>query len=243
MYSREIDEFTHTFGVSGKLAKNTLLMFDYETESLWSAISGKSVEGAMEGKRLSEIVSAQKITWKEWQKLHPDTKVLSYHGKETTGYDNYMDYHSSWVKTGIFPVENRDNRLKPKTTVIALDIDGKQKVYPLDLFKKTKIILDNFQGLPLLFYHDNSTNNTIVYNRKLSDVTIEFNELKVSKFQRNGNDIVGDKTTSGKWDLKTGKAIEGSLKGKFLKKVDFKKVYWFIWADYYQESEIYKQSL
>lgn len=240
VYSRVIEDNVYTFGVSGKLVKNTLIMFDYETESLWTAISGESIRGDMEGERLKEVISAQKITWGEWQRLHPDTKVLTYRRRQTAGYDNYRDYHKSGLKTGILPVENRDDRLKVKSTVIGLDINGKQKAYPLDLFKKTKIVSNDFQGLSLLLYHDNSTNNTVVYNRKLGENVFEFNMAKSPFFDRNATDIAVDNLTGTKWDLKTGKAIEGNLGGQVLERVHFRNVYWFIWADYYPDSEIYK---
>lgn len=214
-------------------------MFDYETKSLWTAISGESLEGIMEGKRLEEVASSQKITWGEWHRLHPDTKILSYHSKETAGYDNYRDYHNSWLKTGIFPPENRDPRLKPKTTVIGLDINGRQKAYPLDLFKNTMIISDDFQGMPLLLYHDSLTNDTIVYSRRIEDVILEFGGLKPSAFQQDKDTATTDNSTKTIWDLKTGKAINGPLKGKVMERVNFKKAYWFIWSDFFWDSEVY----
>ena len=217
-------------------------MFDYETKSLWPVISGESIVGVMKGKRLAEVVSSQKITWKEWNNLHPDTKVLSYDGRQTAGYDNYKDYHSSRAKTGIYTVKQKDNRLKPKTTVIGLEINGKRKVYPVELFKKKGIMSDVFEDLPLLFCHDKTTNNTIVYNRKIEDKILEFKEVKISPFERNNvyAHIAVDTPTGSKWDLNTGKAVDGIFKGKSLEKVDFKKVYWFVWADYYPDSKIYK---
>lgn len=240
VYTREIDDKVFTFGVSGKLLKNTLVMFDYETGSLWTAISGESLEGDMAGGRLKELTSAQKLTWGEWLRLHPDTKALSYHGRETAGYDNYRDYHNSWLKTGILPVENKDSRLKVKSIVIGLDINGKRKAYPLGIFKDTNIVTDDFQGLPLLLYHDKASNYTVVYNRKIDNTALEFSRLDASKFRRDANDVVIDAISGSKWDLKAGNAMEGSLKGKAMTKVKFRNVYWFIWADYYPDSEIYR---
>ncbi len=215
------------------MLKNTLLMFDYETESLWPVISGEAITGIMKGERLKEVVSSQKISWQEWFNAHPNSKALSYYGQESPGFDNYMDYHTSWIKTGIFPVENRDPRLKPKTTIIGLNIDGQQKAYPLDLFKSRTIITDRFGGLPLLIYHDNSTNNTIVYKARAGKHASNFN-------MSNERDIVVDSVTGSKWNLKTGDAIEGKLKGKRLEMVDFKNAYWFIWAEYYPDTAVYK---
>jgi len=240
VYSREIENSVYTFGVSGKLVKNALIMFDYETESLWTSISGESIKGDLHGKRLKSVISSQKITWGEWKELHPNTKILSYRGNQTAGYDNYRGYHKSMLKTGIHTVENKDDRLKDKSTVIGLVVNGDCKVYPISLFKKNKIVSDEFRDIPLLLYHDNSTNNTIVYNRKLGNNIFEFRMSKPSFFDRNKTDIVIDNITGTKWDLKTGKAIEGSLSSQALKKVDFKKVYWFIWADYFPESDIYE---
>lgn len=239
MYSREVDEFNYTFGVSGKLLRNTLLMFDYETESLWPVITGESITGVMKGKKLKEIVSSQKIAWKEWKLLYPDTKVLSLHKKETPGYDNYMDYHTSLVKTGIFPVENRDHRLDPKTTVISININGKQKVYPLDIFRKRKYISDKFQDSHLLIYHDSRTNNTVVYNRSIENTILDFNNHSLNN--KKDKSVFKDSLTETEWDLDKGVAIKGKLKGTELKKIDFKNIYWFIWAEYFPLSEIYKE--
>ncbi len=216
-------------------------MFDYETESLWNAISGEAVKGELKGEKLQEIASIQKILWKEWKVMHPDTKVLTYKGKESAGYDNYREYHKSKTKTGIIRVASKDKRLKPKETVIALEIEGNQKVYPLNIFKNRKIVSDSFQKRDLLFYHDHLTNNTIVYIRKIGETILEFPDLNNPLLQQISDDIITDKTTGTKWDMKSGMAIDGALKGKELEMIEFKNVYWFVWADHYPDTEIYKQ--
>ena len=43
--------------MSGKLIMNSLVMFDRETESLWSQFLGEAVEGPLSGVRL-EFVSS-----------------------------------------------------------------------------------------------------------------------------------------------------------------------------------------
>ena len=52
MYGREIDGLTYTFGVSGKLWRGALLMYDHQTRSLWSHITGQAVKGASQRKQL-----------------------------------------------------------------------------------------------------------------------------------------------------------------------------------------------
>ena len=77
MYSRELDGKTYTFGVSGKLWRDALVMYDHQTRTLWSHITGEAIEGALKGKRLTVLSSMPRIAWKEWKQHYPETKVLS----------------------------------------------------------------------------------------------------------------------------------------------------------------------
>ena len=52
MYARTIDGEVLTFGVDGKLIFNSLVMYDRETESLWSQFLGESVDGPKLGTKL-----------------------------------------------------------------------------------------------------------------------------------------------------------------------------------------------
>jgi hypothetical protein len=75
VYSREINGEIYTFGVSGKLIRNVLVMFDRETDTLWSQLLGEAVRGELIGTKL-EFVPSWMMTWEEWKALHPDTVAL-----------------------------------------------------------------------------------------------------------------------------------------------------------------------
>ena len=75
MYDREIEGQEYTFGVSGKLIMNVLVMYDRQTDSLWSQLLGEAVEGPLAGTKLTFIESLQ-TTWAEWKALHPNTLAL-----------------------------------------------------------------------------------------------------------------------------------------------------------------------
>ena len=62
MYDREIDGQEVSFGVSGKLIMNVLVMYDRETDSLWSQLLGQAVAGPMKGTKL-EFIEALQTTW------------------------------------------------------------------------------------------------------------------------------------------------------------------------------------
>jgi hypothetical protein len=230
VYNREIDGKEHTFGVSGKLLKNTLVMFDYETESLWPIAYGESVDGALTGRKLKNIPGCQKVPWGAWKKSHPDTLVLSYHGSRTIGYDVYGEYHKN-EKTGIYPARNIDARLGIKTNIIGIEVNDKHKAYPFYLFNKTAIITDEFEGMNLLVYRNNDTGTIKVYDRQVGGVVIDF--------EKNVDDTI-DSVTNTTWDLENGVGIKGSRKGKTLRPVSFLAVYWFVWADYYPGTEVFE---
>ncbi|MCR4320992.1 MAG: DUF3179 domain-containing protein [Candidatus Brocadiaceae bacterium] len=231
VYDRKIDGKEYTFGVSGKLLKNTLVMFDYETESLWPIVYGKAINGELSGKKLHRVLNYQKVPWGIWRKLHPDTVVLSYRGLRTVGSDVYKNYHES-NKTGIYPVENRDERLRAKENVIGIEVNDKHKAYPLSLFDNKKTVTDTFQGLNILIYKNKETSSTMVYDRMVNGNIIDFEDNPSQEF-------VTDNITRTTWDLENGIGIKGPMKGLLLQRVNFITVYWFVWADYYPKTDIY----
>lgn len=229
VYNREIDDKEYTFGVSGKLLKNTLVMFDYETESFWPIVYGEAVDGELAGRKLNSIPGCQKVPWGAWKKLHPDTQVLSYHGSRTIGYDVYGDYHKN-EDTGIFPATNVDTRLGIKTNIIGIEVNGKHKAYPFYLFNKTTIITDEFESMNLLVYRNKDTGTIHVYDRQIGEMVIDF--------EKNKSDTT-DSVTNTTWDLENGIGIKGNMTGKTLRPVNFLTVYWFVWADYFHNTEVY----
>lgn len=65
-----------SFGVSGRLYHSNLLLYDRETDSLWSQITAEAVAGRLTGAKL-EAVPSTIITWREWKEQHPHTLVLA----------------------------------------------------------------------------------------------------------------------------------------------------------------------
>jgi len=119
-----------TFGVSGLLYNSDMLLYDRETESLWTQMMAQAVSGPLRGQRLKQLVM-EHTRWEDWHGRHPDTQVLS----ERTGYTRdyrvspYPGYAQS--KSIYFPVSSRDRRYHPKEQVIGLTVNGSHKAYPL----------------------------------------------------------------------------------------------------------------
>ncbi len=47
MYARKVGEQTLTLGVSGNLWKDVLVLYDRETDSLWTQLSGDAIDGPL----------------------------------------------------------------------------------------------------------------------------------------------------------------------------------------------------
>jgi len=120
---------TRTFGISGLLFNSDVLLYDRETESLWSQLMMQAVSGPRRGERL-EALPLTHTTWATWRAEHPDTRVLS----TDTGYrrdyerDPYAGYASE--KGTYFPVNATSRRYHPKERVLGISIGGKAKAYP-----------------------------------------------------------------------------------------------------------------
>lgn len=117
------------FGVSGLLYNSDVLLYDRQTESLWSQIMAEAVTGPMQGTRLEFLPTAH-TTWAEWRERHPHSEVLSPDTgfRRDYGRDPYADYVDS--EDLMFPVRFRDERFHPKEQVIGVSVDGSHKAYP-----------------------------------------------------------------------------------------------------------------
>jgi uncharacterized protein YuzE len=131
VYSRDIGGKVLTFGVSGRLYKSNVLLYDHRTDSLWSQLLEKAIAGPMVDTAL-EAVPSSRTTWGAWRRRHPDTRVLS----TDTGYDrNYQkDPYKGYARVGTiwFPVGNVRTDLSAKKRVMGIEIGGSAKAYPLE---------------------------------------------------------------------------------------------------------------
>lgn len=149
VYSGEIEDKIFTFGVSGRLFKSNVLIYDHQTESLWSQLKETAIAGPMAGKKLKKI-PAKRLAWKRWLDMYPMTKVLSTETGFSRDYnvDPYEDYHR--VFGIMFPVGDVRKDLSAKEMVLGIELNGVTKAYPLSLLKgKTDILKDTVGENPV----------------------------------------------------------------------------------------------
>jgi hypothetical protein len=125
------------FGVSGLLYQSDVLLYDRQTESLWSQIKQEAVTGKLVGTRLQLLPSTQ-TTWGAWKKKHPNTFVLSTKTGYSRNYDRdpYEDYYAR--RDVMFSVGPLNSRYHPKEQVIGLELEGLAKAYPFSELAQAK---------------------------------------------------------------------------------------------------------
>ncbi len=245
MYAREIEEETLTFGVSGKLIMNALVMYDHQTRSLWSQFLGQSVRGEYTGTKL-EFVPALLTDWATWAELHPDTMALDVVGKELVikaprgelgSFDPYTDYYASG-SAGVLGETVRDDRLSTKEFVIGLEGDGEATAYPYRLLNDTPVINDTFQGAPIVVVLDTESGTGTVFDRRVDGQTLTFD---AAEDPGGGPLALVDQETGSRWEALTGEAVEGPLEGAALEPFRSLLTYWFAWKDYYPQTAVHGQ--
>jgi hypothetical protein len=222
--------------VSGKLHANSLIMYDHQTDSLWSHLVGAAVTGPMKGEKLKPLQSMF-TKWDTWKKLHPGTKVLSSGraGLLSSLRDPYESYYRS-ADTGIIPTRISDKKIYPKEYVLGLVINEKAKAYPFSVLSHQRVVNDSFQGVPLLVVFDAESTTGVIFNRNLDGKTLSFKQI-----QKSGTKAVllTDDATGSVWDGLTGTASQGPLKDKKLEAIPMTPSFWFGWVDHYPNSELF----
>jgi hypothetical protein len=222
----------YTFGSSGLLYRSNKLMYDHQTNSLWSNLSGEPVLGPLvgRGKRL-RILPLSVTSWGEWRERHPETRVLSL----ATGYRRdyrpgaaYGKYFAS--PDPMFPVWKRapeGEGLAPKAWLWAVQLeDGRRKAYPLDELLRRPILHDEVRGTPVLLLTDPESESVRVY------------ETGGRRFRPDGAGGLVDEATGQAFEV--GEEALRAEDGTRLGRLGGHRAYWFGWYAFFPGTELYR---
>lgn len=147
------------------LYRSNVLMYDRETESLWSQIKGEAVAGALTGTEL-QVLPSTLTTWKKWHKQYPQTEVLSLSTGHRRNYesDPYLNYYKQ--QSGFMSFFKLGPGEKEKELVVGIEVEGKTKAYPLDLIRRNQTIVDKLSGPTITLVFDPINDHLIVRDDK-----------------------------------------------------------------------------
>ncbi len=232
-WDRMVNNSKTTFGVSGLLYNSNIIPYDRESDSNWSQLLLKSVQGQLAGTP-AKTYNLLETTWKTWKELYPSTKVLS----TNTGHNrNYGRYPYGNYKTDtrlIFPVNKSDDRLHRKERVLAVIVENNARVYRFESFGEgISIVADEFEDNQFVVAGSNELNLMVAFNRELGNGTIlsfepVVNELPVILVDHEGT----------RWDV-FGRGVDGPRAGQQLEQATQIMGYWFSFAAFYRNVSIH----
>ncbi len=168
MYDPQISGMRLTFGVTGKLYKSGLVMYDRETQSLWSQLLQQAITGPLTGSTL-KMLPAEHTTWEYWRAQHPQCLVLSPETgfKRDYGLNPYQEYWEQGRPTfrgvGGNTATKTKSKLRPMERVLGVEVSGVQKAYPFSILKKKPAqFADQLGSKPLLVHFDKKSETAYV---------------------------------------------------------------------------------
>jgi len=223
-----------SFGVSGLLYNANLILYDRETQSLWSQMLEQAISGP-ELQRVPEKIQLVETIWATWLAMYPETFLLMIEETESSFPYEINPYGTHSTDTGIpFNANNSDDdRLHPKERVLGINVGESSKVYPISRFKHSlSVINDKVGNMDVVAAGSSGDNFAVIFNRQLEDcTTLEFagveNKLPIVMIDNEGTE----------WDV-FGRAQSGPRVGTQLQKTNSFIAYWFAWTAFFEGAEI-----
>ncbi|MCO5182439.1 MAG: DUF3179 domain-containing protein [Anaerolineae bacterium] len=245
VFDRRVNGDTVEFGTSGLLRNSDLVMYDRTTETLWQQFTGEAIVGDLTGMQLTFLPS-QIVSFADFRNAFPDGVVLSrdtgfnrnYGENPYVGYDDITQ--SPFLYDGI-----PDDRLRPMERVVTVDLGDSNVAYPLSILFEQGVINDTRGGRDLVVFHVGGT-ASVLDARSIADsddvgATGVFDpnlDGRKLTFRKDGEQIF-DNETGSEWNV-LGQAIAGELAGTRLDPIIHADHFWFSWAAFKPETEIYQ---
>jgi hypothetical protein len=234
-WDRALNAGLTTFGVSGLLYNTNMIAYDRRTDSNWSQMLLKCVNGDQIGTRINTYPIIE-TSWRTWKEMFPQTQLLSLdtgfdQNYAWTPYTNYSTNHEDLY----FPVEIEDNRLPLKERVLGVIVGDRAKAYRFNSFPEqgVGVVNDGLFGKNIVVVGSNEKNFMAAFNSKLEDGT-----LLGFKAVNDALPTVMMDQEGTMWDI-FGKAVSGPRAGTQLESFDAFIGFWFAWGAFYPSLKFY----
>ncbi len=194
MYDRRLNGTVLSFGHAGILYRNSFVMYDRETESLWVHVTGRAEHGPRKGWQV-EFMPSTVTTWAEWKRAHPHTLVLP--GYRRGGFMG--------TYTGV---------RSPAGIGLSVLVNFKAKLYPFKVLSTTPVVNDTFNGEDVVVAYSPQAGTAGAWRRRLDDRSLTFEAGPDAG--EGGDFLLRDRETGSHWSWMTGTAVSGELEGRQL---------------------------
>lgn len=232
MYARTVSGEELSFGVSGMLWRDNLVMYDRQSESWWAQADGRAIHGPKKGAVLEQVPSDM-MTWTQWRALHPHTRVLAA-DPTRAGRDAYARYHSG-KDVGVTGRTRTGGALEPKRLVVGFRQGRGAFAVPLDDIAGAGVMQIAAEGrdIVLVAVADGSTARAFLAGSHTFEPAGE----------RDGRRLLRDTATGSSWDGFDGVALSGALRGKRLEPLTAHVSYWFSWFSFFPDATVLRAPL
>lgn len=233
VFARSIGNRELTFGVSGKLIMNAVVMYDHQTGTLWSQFLAEAVSGPLAGTAM-QLIPSQLTTWEAWTAQHPDTLLLDRsQGSGLRRGDPYASYYTSG-RAGVLGEANDDSRLRGKELVVGLDHGRERVAYSYTDLRAEVVINDTYERQPIVLTFDPIAASAAVFDRSVDGRVLTFDPVDAN--------TMTDRETGSTWSAQQGVASSGPLAGSELVQQPAFVSFWFAWTDFYPQTLLYEAS-
>ena len=189
---------------------NAMTWWDWESLSVWSQPWGAAIEGELTGTRLT-LLPFELLPWQSWVDRHPETKVL-------------VD-------------ERYDIRYSPRISidrfVIGVSIGEAATGFYFPSSANVGVVNESVGEFPVAVFADKDTRVIHAFIRSPREGFNSPDNLPdVLNFEITGTGEVSDIETGSTWDLESGVATGGPLKGALLQRAPFVSAFDWAWEDF-----------
>ncbi|NUM44639.1 MAG: DUF3179 domain-containing protein [Anaerolineales bacterium] len=236
---------TLDFGTTGRLHYSNLIMYDRQTETWWQQATGEAIVGELTGTRLT-FLPAPILSWADFKATYPEGKVLS---RETGfnrayGRNPYAGYDNVNNPPFLYDGPTTPDVLPPVARVLTVDLNGEAKAYPYDVLQEAGVVNDTVGGQDLVVFWSPGTasaldDGTVAGGRDVGTANAFARAVdgQFLTFTFDGTTI-SDVETGSVWTAR-GEAVSGPLAGEQLSPVVAVNHFWFSWAAFKPETQVY----
>jgi len=228
-----VSAFKKDYGYQVHGWRNGVMVVRSKDGTVWSALTGKAIDGPQQGNTLTRIPSLV-TNWNYWLMLHP----------ESTTYDLFdgnqyqvTPLPTSTSQQSIASRTTVDTRLNPDAWVLGLELENSQRAYPLPNEKSRHCIVDNIGDESIAVFWYGPTQTATAFHRKIGDRLLTFYADDISPESA----PFKDKETGTRWSI-AGRGIDGPLRGQELEWATSIQCRWFAWSSEYPNTTVYKNS-
>ena len=221
----------HLAGINNQ----NFIMRDEETGTWWQQVSGKAILGPLKGHQLKEVFHDE-LAFSLWKREKPDGRVLKPEEKIIAKNEyEAADWEARVGRMRAVEGTDVDKRLAPRTLIIGIALGGKAIAYPLSALQKQSPIVDTIGPVPIMLLLGEDNRSVRAFERTVDGRRLEF----FQKTNEHAGPQLIDSETGSTWNF-AGKAIDGPLAGRELKKVSVLEDFWFDWRIYHPDTTIYQ---